>query len=85
MALIPGDAACTTGLSRRIYDALLAGGEGFSEGAAGKAMAHAIAVAVVDEITANATVAATVPGTGLIAPTGGGPVTGIASGTGTVS
>lgn len=42
-----------------------------------------IAKAIVDEIKANAVVSVSVPATGLVAPNG--PVTGAASGTGSVS
>lgn len=42
------------------------------------AIANAVAAAVIAEITANGSVA--VPGTGLVAPVGGGPVTGAAVG-----
>lgn len=89
MALLKGNSACTTGLSKRIYDNLVAGVTGFGSTTAGavqgKAMAYAIACAVVDEITTNATVSATVPALGLVAPPGGGAVTGAAAGTGTVA
>ncbi|MDD5245470.1 MAG: hypothetical protein PHU49_15790 [Syntrophorhabdaceae bacterium] len=89
MALQKGDAACSAGLSKRIYDNLVAGGGGFASTPAGvtggKAMAYAIACAVVDEITTNAAVSTNdiVPALGLVAPAGGGPVTGAAAGTGT--
>jgi nicotinamide mononucleotide (NMN) deamidase PncC len=42
-----------------------------------------IAKAIVDEIQQNATVSVSVPATGLVAPNG--PVTGAATGTGTIS
>lgn len=48
-------------------------------------LATAIATKVVEHITANAEVSTDVPALGLIAPSGGGPVTGQASGVGTVS
>jgi hypothetical protein len=61
MSLAAGDAACTTGLSKRILDNWLAdvtGGFVNPMPAAGlvslKAMAYGVAKAVVDEITANA-------------------------------
>jgi len=38
---------------------------------------------IVDYIVANNAVTTSVPGTGLVAPVGGGPVTGTAKGTGT--
>lgn len=85
MALLKGNAACTTGLSKRIYDnrtaaaATIGIGAGPANQAAIKADCYAIACAVVDEIQANAAVA--VPALGLAAPPGGGPVTGAASGT----
>lgn len=57
MALIAGDADCTTGLSKRIRDSLLAEtGAGAVDNASLKAFSHAIATAVVDEIQANAAV-----------------------------
>lgn len=84
MPLIKGTSDCTTGLAKRVYDNLLTV-SGFIPGDAGKAMAYAIASAVVDEIQANATVTVTVPALGLVAPTGGGPVTGAAAGSGTVA
>jgi hypothetical protein len=68
MALDPGNSACTTGLSKRIYDALVAApSSGFSSPLAAaqidalKAIAHSVATSVVDEITANAVVSITVP------------------------
>jgi hypothetical protein len=91
MALLKGNAACTTGLSKRIYDYRTASastigiGAGTANQDAIKADCYAIACAVVDEIVANASVAVSVPGTGLVAPGGGGPVTGSAAGTGTVT
>ena len=74
MPLIAGPPDCFAGLSKRIRDAMLASMESATDNAELRAMAHAIAVAVVEEIQANATV---VP-LGLIAPPGmaGGPVTG---------
>ena len=83
MALVKGDSGCTTGLSKRIFDARWAAraaiGLGDTAGAiaAKKADAYAIAGAVVDEITENAMVLPAL----LVAPPGGGPVTG----TGTVT
>lgn len=68
MALDAGNSACTTGLSKRIYDALLAApGSGFSsplstaQEDALKAIAHSVATSVVAEIQANAIVSITVP------------------------
>lgn len=87
MALQKGDAACTTGLSKRIYDARWADKDAIGLNAAGqaalKADCYAIACAVVDEIQANASVTATVNPLGLTAPNG--PVTGTASATGQVN
>lgn len=57
MALLTGDANCTTGLSKRIRDELL--GEtaaGALDAAALKAFSYAIAKAVVAEIQSNAAV-----------------------------
>jgi hypothetical protein len=56
MALLAGDANCTTGLSKRIRAALLGGATGAADNAALKAVSYAIATAVVDEIQANAAV-----------------------------
>lgn len=64
MALDAGNAACTTGLSKRIFDAWTGdtANNGFSnplaaaQATAVKSMCHAIAVAVVAEITTNARV-----------------------------
>ena len=70
MALQKGDAACTTGLAKRIYDVFVA--YGFTTSDNVKAFCHALAVAVVNEITTNATVVPTL----LVAPPNGGPVTG---------
>lgn len=56
MALNAGDAACSTGLSKRLYDAILAGATGATDNAALKALCYAIATSVVDEITTNADV-----------------------------
>lgn len=61
--------------------------------AVAKAAFVSMAGAIITHIQTSATVAVTitdtVPGTGLLAPTGGGPVTGVAhgsgSGTGTIS
>lgn len=77
MPLVAGDPSCTTGLSKRIRDEILANVDSAIDGDQLRALAHAIAVAVVDEIQANATVLPTL----LVAPGGGGPVTG----TGTVT
>jgi len=83
MALDVGNTACTTGLSKRIFDARWASrssiglGETAGAIAAQKADAYAIASAVVAEITTNAVVLPAL----LVAPPGGGPVTG----TGTVT
>lgn len=63
MALNAGDAGCTTGLSGRIYTNWTgAAANGFSvplssdQTAAVKALCYAVALAVVDEIMANASV-----------------------------
>lgn len=80
MPLVAGDTDCTTGLSKRIYDArvALASTIGLADDkTALKADCYAIATAVVAEIVANAVVNPTL----LVAPSGGGPVTG----TGTVT
>ena len=70
MALQKGDALCTSGLAKRIHDVFVA--YGFTTSADVKAFCHALAGAVIDEITTNATVLPTL----LVAPTSGGPVTG---------
>jgi hypothetical protein len=76
MALNAGNAACTTGLSSRIYNNLTGDpSSGAVANAALKSLCYNIALAVVAEIQANASV----PGTGLVAPNGGGPVTGAAA------
>ncbi len=55
MALDAGNAACTSGLSKRIYDYMVAKwAPGFTPGQEWKDVCHSIAQAVVDEITANA-------------------------------
>ena len=75
MSLIPGDPQCTTGLSKRIYDARVAAGSTIGiapDHGPLKADCFAIASAVVAEIVANAMVIPTL----LVAPAGGGPVTG---------
>lgn len=74
MPLQAGDLACTSGLSKRIHDVHV--NAGFVTSPDVRAFCHALASAIVDEITTNATVLPTL----LVAPTGGGPVTG----TGTV-
>ena len=74
MALQKGDALCASGLSAAIHGAFTA--SGLETNDALKSLCYALASAIVDEITTNATVLPTL----LIAPTGGGPVTG----TGTV-
>ena len=63
MAMVIGDTACTTGLSKRIYDEWTGGSDnGFSapltvaQANAVKALCYAIAKSVVDEITTNARV-----------------------------
>lgn len=68
MALDAGNAACSTGLSKRIFDALVADSSaGFSgspttaQTNSVKALAHDIALGVVAEIAANAAVSITVP------------------------
>lgn len=71
-----------TGLSDRIMTALTS--NGFIETTQNRALADAIAGAVIDEIQANAVVSTTVPGTGLLDSTAG-PVTGSATGTGGIS
>lgn len=80
MTLLAGDAACTTGLSKAIYDARAAAaatiGLATDRGPA-KADCYAIATAIVDYLKANAAVMPTM----LVAPPGGGPVTG----TGTIT
>ena len=45
----------------------------------------AMATTILAEITGHAAVSTNVPGTGLVAPGGGGPVTGAAAGTGSVA
>ena len=54
--LVTGDPACTSGLSKRIHDNLLAGASGAIEGDALKAFSFAIAKSIVDEFQANAMV-----------------------------
>ena len=76
MALIPGDITCTTGLSKAIHDAILASANGPDLETKQRAFAFAIASAIVSEITSHAVV---IPA--MIAPSGGGPVTG----TGTIT
>lgn len=68
MALDAGNSACSTGLSKRIYDALLAApASGFSSPLSSaqedalKAISHSVATSVVAEIQANAVVSITVP------------------------
>ena len=77
MPLIPGDAGCTVGLSSELHTAILAGACGAVDGTALKALCYAIATAVCSHVTMNGTV---IP-TALIAPLGGGAVTG----TGTIT
>ena len=67
MALAAGNSGCTSGLSQRIYDYLVADSRnGFSspmsaaQSDAVKALCYAVARAVVDEIVANAAVTVTV-------------------------
>jgi len=66
MALQVGDAACTTGMSLRIYSAIVGGtGTGFSASPTTaqldslRALAYGIAVGVVGEIQSNASVSVT--------------------------
>lgn len=68
MALAAGNSGCTSGLSQRIYDYLVADSRnGFSspmsaaQSDAVKALCYAVARAVVDEIVANAAVTVTAP------------------------
>jgi hypothetical protein len=57
MALNAGDAACTVGLSKRFYDALVAKwAPGYVPGPEWKDVCHSFATAVVDEIQANAAI-----------------------------
>lgn len=70
MPLQTGDLACTSGLSKRIHDVHV--NAGFATSPDVRAFCHALAGAIVDEITNNATVTPTL----LVAPSGGGPVTG---------
>lgn len=72
--MTPPDPLCTTGLSKRIYDALCVAlpAPAFNAGAAGKAFSFALASAIYTELTTAAVVAPTM----LVAPSGGGPVTG---------
>jgi len=70
MPLQTGNLACTTGLSKRIHDVHV--NAGFATSSDVRAFCHALACAIVDEITSNATVTPTL----LVAPSGGGPVTG---------
>ena len=71
MTMVAGDQACTTGLSKRIYDArvALAAAIGLPSDPAGhgplKADCYAIATAIVDEITANAEAVITITTAGL--------------------
>ena len=76
MALITGDITCTTGLSKAIHDAIIASATGPDLETKQKAFAFAIASAIITEITTNAVV---IPS--MVAPPGGGPVTG----TGTIT
>jgi hypothetical protein len=72
MPLIVGDSDCTFGLAKRIHDNLLFGCPSALDNVDFKSMCHGIASAVVAELTANATVLPAL----LVAPPGGGPVTG---------
>lgn len=76
MALNAGNSDCTTGLSKRVYDYLVADSRnGFSSSMSAaqtdavKALCYAVARGVVDEITTNAVVTVTattnVYGTGI--------------------
>lgn len=81
MALIIGLADCSTGMAKRIYDAMSASAAGVDSSTAGiarqKEFAYALATAIVNGIKSDATV--TINGTGLVSATGG-PVTGTATG-----
>ena len=70
MAMMAGDELCLTGLSATILAAFTGSGLDATSGL--RTLAHAIAVAVVDEIQGHAEVMPTA----LVAPSGGGPVTG---------
>jgi len=74
MPLSAGDAASNTGLAGEIYTQLQTL-TFFQSGAAGEAFANKLAAAIVNHITAHATVLPT----SLVAPGGGGPVTGTGS------
>jgi hypothetical protein len=68
MTMVAGDQACTTGLSKRIYDARVALAEtiGIADDRAPlKADCYAIATAIVAEITANAEAVITITTAGL--------------------
>ena len=77
--LIPGDATCTTGCSARVHAALITalGPKFDATSADGKALAYAIGLALHTILTTDATVTPLA----LVAPTGGGAVTG----TGTIT
>ena len=77
--MIPGDATCTTGLAKRVHDAMATalGTKFDATDADGKAFAFAIASAIYTILTTDATVTPTA----LVAPSGGGAVTG----TGTIT
>jgi hypothetical protein len=74
MAMVLGDATCAAGLSKRVHDALISAfGEKFdADDVDGKALAFAVASAVYTILTTDATVMPTL----LVAPSGGGAVTG---------
>lgn len=72
MALNAGDPACTIGLASEVKAAILANCGTAIDGAELNGLSYAIASAVVSHITSNAVVLPTL----LVAPSGGGPVTG---------
>lgn len=65
MALQAGDAACTTGLAKRMHDAMLADLGVASLPASTKAFLYALARAIVAEVQANAVVTTPVAQGGL--------------------
>jgi len=71
MAMVPGDASCTLGLSREIKTAILSACGTAQDNAELDGLCYAIASAIVLHISVNAEV---VPQ--FMAPPGGGPVTG---------
>lgn len=81
MALNAGNSACSTGLSKRVYDYLIADSRnGFSASMtsaqtdAVKALCYAIARGVVDEIQADAVVSTTIAAGAIGAGLPAGPV-----------